>query len=285
LWLGSPNLTVRAWRQNAEAFVRLDVARRERKGANDLYEGIEAFEGIAQPIRAEELTSVAPDDAVDEALERARRQVAARLDGCQRRLPGGETTVEMSRPPHPDDPEIELEVSRLGGLFVMWPRIATSLTFPKLDGLPDSDLLVLRVTLDDRRLLWTQIVPFDPPHAELRDMVILREYLGARGFLLWIRDILDDASEDSGLGAWDEETKEPPSNHGPTHVRDLDFPTLEQVLRAWLRNPDRLKAVESILRTASSHPRSRDDDEVSLKHLEAFLSSWKVLSANLVGGG
>ena len=58
LWLGSPNLTARAWRQNAEAFVVLDVQRREREGAKDLYEGIEAFRGIARPVRPEELANV-----------------------------------------------------------------------------------------------------------------------------------------------------------------------------------------------------------------------------------
>jgi hypothetical protein len=284
LWLGSPNLRARAWRQNAESFVRLDVARREREGAKDLYEGIEAFQGIARPVRPEELINVPQDDAVEEALELARRQVAARLSGCQRRLPSGELTLTSPKPPHPDNPEIKLEVARLGGSFVSWPRDAMSLVFARLDGVPDSDLLVLRVTLDDRSLLWTQLVPFDPPHPELRDMSILREYLGARGFLLWIRDILDDITEDNGLGAWDDETKERASNHAATRTLDLNFPTLEQVLRAWLRGPERLKAIDSILRAASTHPRAEDDDEASIKHLEAFVRSWRILSTNLMEG-
>ena len=95
LWLGSPNLTARAWRQNAEAFVVLDVQRREREGAKDLYEGIEAFRGIARPVSLEELANVAPEDAIAEALETARRQVAARLRGNQRRTPSGEIVLEF----------------------------------------------------------------------------------------------------------------------------------------------------------------------------------------------
>ena len=122
LWLGSPNLNARAWRENAEAFVVLDVQRREHEGAKDLYEGIEAFRGLARPVRAEELTNVAPEDAVEEALETARRQVAARLRGYQRRTPSGETILESSKPPHPDDAGIKLEIARLGGSLVLWPR-------------------------------------------------------------------------------------------------------------------------------------------------------------------
>ena len=79
LWLGSPNLTARGWRKNAEALVVLDVERRERERAKDLYEGIEAFRGIACPVRPEELASVAPEDTVEEALETAHRQVAVGL--------------------------------------------------------------------------------------------------------------------------------------------------------------------------------------------------------------
>ena len=65
---------------------------------------------------------------------------------------------------------------------------------------------------------------------------------------------------------------------------DIDFPTLEQVLRAWLRDPDRLKAVDSILRAASNHPRADDDDDVSLRHLDAFVRSWRILRTNLMEG-
>jgi len=284
LWLGSPNLTARGWRQNAEAFVVLDVARREREHAKDLYEGIEAFRNIARPVPPEELANVAPEDAVEEALETAHRQVAARLSGCQRRLPSGEIALESTGPPHPDDGQIALEVARLGGAFVTWPRGATTLVFPRLENAPASDLLVLRVTLSERGLVWTQLVPFDPPHPEQRDMSVLREYLGAKGFLQWIRNVLDDAAEDGGLGAWDEDTSDRIGKGYSIRALNIDFPTLEQVLRAWLRNPDRLKTVDNILRAASSQPRAPDDDEASLKHLDAFVRSWKILSANLIEG-
>ena len=265
LWLGSPNLTARGWRQNAEALVVLDVERRERERAKDLYEGIEAFRGIACPVRPEELANVAPEDTVEEALETAHRQVAARLSGCQRRLVSGEIALESTKPPHPDDGQITLEVARLGGAFVAWPRETSSLVFPRLENTPESDLLVLRVTLSDRNLVWTQIVPFDPPHPEQRDMSVLREYLGAKGFLLWIRNVLDDATEDAGLGAWDEESSDRTGNGYSIRTLNIDFPTLEQVLRAWLRNPDRLKTVDNILRTASSQPRAAEDDDVLCK--------------------
>jgi hypothetical protein len=261
------------------------VQRREREGTKDLYEGIEAFRGIARPVRPEELASVTPEDVVDEALETARRQVAARLHGYQRRSPSEEITIESSKAPHSDDSDIKLEIARLGGSFLPWPRETRSLVFPRLDGAPDSDLLILRVTLGDRSLLWTQLVPFDPPHPELRDMSILREYLGARGFLLWIRHVLDEATGDDGLGAWDAEAEDRViSSSRLTRTLDISFPTLEQVLRAWLRNPDRLKVVDSILRAVSKQPRAEDDDEVSVRHLDAFARSWRILSASLVEG-
>jgi hypothetical protein len=284
LWLGSPNLTARGWRQNAEAFVMLDVARRGRESAKELYEGIEAFRSIARPVRPDELENVVSEDAIEEALETAHRQVAARLSGHQRRSASGEIALEPIKPPHPDDPQIKLEVARLGGPFVFWPRETTSLIFPMLEGAPDSDLLVLRVSLRDKSLVWTQLVPFDPPHSEQRDLRVLREYLGARGYLLWIRNVLDDATEDGGLGAWDEEKSDRPGIGHLARTLNIEFPTLEQVLRAWLRNPDRLQTVDSILRTASNQPRAADDDEVSVRHLDAFVRSWKILSASLMEG-
>ena len=226
---------------------------------------------------------MAPEDTVEEALETAHRQVAARLSGCQRRLVSGEIALELTKPPHPDDGQITLEVARLGGAFIVWPRETRPLVPAILEYAGIRFAGFQGEKLSDRNFVWTQIVPFDPPHPEQRDMSVLREYLGAKGFLLRTRNVLDDATEDAGLGAWDAESSDRTGN-GYSRTLNIDFPTLEQVLRAWLRNPDRLKTVDGILRTASSQPRAADDDEVSVRHLDAFVRSWKILSANLMEG-
>ena len=197
LLLGSPNLTARAWKRNAEAFAEVSVRLRGgARAARFLYEGIESFRQIARPVRLEDLGDSGPEDSDLKDLEIARCQVAARLSGHQRRSKSGITTVEVfDQPPHPDDPRVSLAVGRLGETLLLWPRDAMRVTLPEGDGSPDSDLISVRVSLKDQALSWTQVVPFDPRLPTSRDTDLLRDYLGARGVLSWIRDVLDDAIE------------------------------------------------------------------------------------------
>jgi hypothetical protein len=241
---------------------------------------------FARPVRPEDLVETVLEDPDLEALEIARRQVAARLAGRQQRSEGGTTIVEpLDPPPHPDDPRVSLAVGRLGGAMVPWPREMMSLYLSDADGGADTDLVSLRVSLKDQALSWTQLVPFDPSLPASRDTSILRDYLGARGVLAWIRDVLDSAIETDGGGAWDAEGARRDAPRPQQGLRGLDLPAIEQVLRAWVRDPSRLDAVDCILSAVTAGSSRTEDDPEARTHLQAFLRSWKTLRAGLIGGG
>lgn len=281
LWLGSANLTQRAWSRNAEAYAKIGLDfRRNPPAATALREGIETFRELARPVRAEDLGPADGEDPVKEALEKARGQVSARLLGCQRR--GTDSTIVDTRdgPPHPDDPLVSLEVARLGDAMQFWPAGVSKIELPLEDG-TETELLSLRVSREGRGISWTQLVPFDPPLTTDRDTAVLGDYLGASGILDWISDELDDWAGSDGGGEWDEET-EPRAGSGSVAGVQRDLPTVEKVLRAWTRDPRRLDAVDRILR--GTQPTGSGEDEAEARsHLAAFARSWKVLRAGLPG--
>jgi len=281
LWLGSPNLTKRAWHRNAEAYAEVGVDfRRNPPTAARLREGIEAFRELARPVRQEELGPDAGEDSVDEALEKARGQVSARLLGRQRRGTGATIVETPDGPPHPDNPHIDLEVARLGNALRFWPAGACRIELPLENG-EETELLSLRVSLDGRRISWTQGVPFDPRLTVDRDTAVLGDYLGASGILDWISEELDDTADSDGGGEWDADPAAREDADGGVGNR-RNVPTVEKVLRAWTRDPGRLDAVDQILR--ETHPTGSGEDEAEARsHLAAFARSWKVLRAGLRG--
>ena len=285
LWLGSPNLTRRAWTRNAEAFAEIGVRLRGgAQAAKALYEGLETFRNMARPVDPEELEDETPEDDDRERLEAARRQVAARLCARQRHDENKTTIIEaVEWPPHPEDPHISLLVGRLGGTMVRWARDAIAVALPKADASADADLVSVRVSLNDQSLSWTQLVPFDPPLPATRDSDILREYVGAFGVLSWIRDVLDDTIDSDGGGPWDKKPARRPRTRPPRVPTATDVPTVEQVLRAWIRDPARLDSVDRILSTVATSPAATEDDAEARRHLEAFSRSWKTLRAGLTG--
>ena len=285
LWLGSPNLTRRAWMRNAEAFAEIGVRLLGgAQSAKALHWGLETFRNMARPVDPEGLEDETPEDDDREALEAARRQVAARLCVRQRHDENETTIIEaLERSPHPEDPRISLLVGRLGGNMVRWARDAINVALPKTDASADADLISVRVSLNDQSLSWTQLVPFDPPLPPTRDSAILRDYVGALGVLSWIRDVLDDTIDSDGGGPWDKKPARRPHTRRPRASTATDVPTVEQVLRAWMRDPSRLDSVDRILRTVATSPATAEDDVEARRHLEAFSRSWKTLRAGLIG--
>ena len=289
LWLGSPNLTQRAWTRNAEAFAEIGVRLRGgAQAARALHEGLETFRNMARPVDLEDLENETPEDDDREALEVARRQVAARLCARQRHDAKGTTIVEaLEQPPHPEDPRISLSVGQLGGAMVQWVRDTINVALPKTDASADADLISVRVSLNDQFLSWTQLAPFDPPLPPARDAAMLREYVGALGVLSWIRDVLEDSTGSDGGGPWDKKPPRRPRTRRPRAPTATGVPTVEQVLRAWMRDPARLDSVDRILRTLAmdTSTDTAEDDAEARRHLEAFSRSWKTLRTGLIGEG
>ena len=165
----------------------------------------------------------------------------------------------------------------------LWPRGQTAIALAEPEEDAATDLISVRISLDDRTLAWIQIVPFDPPLTEERDRQLIHDLLGARGVLLWIHNVLDDLTSDGG-GAWDAEPTAPATRDRQAQANVVELPSIEQALRAWMRNPKRLEMVNHILETSALDHSTAEDDVTAQVQLKTFAQSWNVLRAELLNG-
>lgn len=289
LWLGSANLTQRGWMRNAELVAEVEVERRGKAtAAVELEEGISAFQDCGEEVKEKDLLLDAPDTATDlDRLEEARRTVAARLEA--RQILGGDQTVKVycSAAPHPEDLDIKLSVGPVASALTEWPRGEAEIVLAGASGEAPTELLAVQLELNDETLSWTQRIAFDPPlsaaRLDQRDASVLADWLGAAGMLAAIRGLLDGTSDGDGDGGrrWDD-LDEPggrgPGSRGPAPVTDA--PTLEQALKAWMRDPRRLALVDQLL---AMWPRAGTDrhEQVARARLDAFRRTWTTLRASL----
>lgn len=242
IWLGSANATMRAWTgRNVEVTAELVVKEAVEKGLK----GLLGSARLVEAPRAEH----SPDAEVleDEALERARSQVAARwasqlsfdnevahLTHCSELYPFG---------PHPDEPDIALKVGTLHGDLVAWPRGQTSLPLGQQPFAERSEFVRLRVSREEKGLSWLQRAPANPSFGEDRDHAAFVRFLGARGFLLWLAGLLADDERD-GEGDWTNDESRGQPDIGMNAVLDSSLPTLEEILAAWARDPEKFRDIE-----------------------------------------
>lgn len=277
LWLGSANATQRGWKgANAEVLARLSVS--EEVGI-----GLETFvKEIAREANLEELPP-AEEDELEERLEEARRQVAARWEVTQR-VDGETPTLEAGAPPHPDDVEIALTVGILGQPRAEWPRGKHTLELPPLIPAYQTELVSCELSLEDKTLSWIQHTPMDPPPTGERDRQALARYLDPRTFLLWVRSLLAGDALIDGGGDWNAPSPRPnPEQHelGP----DWWAPTLEEVLKAWARDPASVAEVDrKVSRYLDVMLKERRDEytDEDRNILIDFQGSWNVLRSELV---
>ncbi|WP_409191986.1 phospholipase D family protein [Bradyrhizobium sp. RDM4] len=224
LWLGSANATMRAWTgRNAEVTAELLVSESVEKG-------LKALLGSARLVEAPSIEH-SPDAAAleEEALERARTQVAARwaavlsVDDEGLRLthrsdlyPGG---------PHPDESDIAVEVAALHGEPIAWPAQQVVVHLGPVVPPERSEFVRLRVSRGDKGLSWLQRAPAEPPFGEDRDRAAFVRFLGARGFLLWVAGLLADDGR-QGEGDWTNDDLQARIGLGPNPTLDLVPPDL-----------------------------------------------------------
>lgn len=277
LWLGSPNLTNRAWTRNAEAVVRVDSV--DARGSDILTGGISALIERSTLIKAEDLQALTSEPTIAERLAAARNEVAARLAKArQRRLPNGVVLIECAETPGPNDPEISLLCSQIKSTLTAWKPDDLALAFPPLSAAIESDCINCRLELQGAALSWVQVVLFEPAlDLEERDARVLGEYLGSRQMLTWIHTVLSGFSDGDEGGRWDA-----PRERGRSRSRStvgLELPTLEQTLRMWLRDRSRLDEVDKILKLRR-HAAS-EAEESDQRELDLFASTWDVVRAGL----
>ncbi|KRE12664.1 hypothetical protein ASE66_19360 [Bosea sp. Root483D1] len=281
LWLGSANATMRAWTgRNAEVTAELVITEVVEKG-------LKALLGSARLVQAPE-TEYAPDAAVleEEALERARAQVAARwaatlgIDEDEACLthrsdlyPGG---------PHPDEPDIVLEVGTLHGGLIIWPARQDEVRLGAVVPAERSEFVRLRVSRGDKGLSWLQRAPAEPAFGEDRDRAAFVRFLGARGFLLWLAGLLADDGRLSE-GDWTDERRQDRKGSGANSALDLSLPTLEEMLAAWARDRDMFREIER--RVSDYLPAvlelAADEDPQTAAMLRRFDDLWTKLRIGL----
>jgi hypothetical protein len=277
LWLGSPNLSDRAWRRNAEAYAKIAVEFRGSPVASKaLQAGMDAFVGHARNVRVEDLQTPPSEETEEELLEAARKQVAARFKATQTRQSDGSVVIRCAEPPHADAPNVRLEVGRLTGSLVNWPTGSVIVSLPPAMEGRDSELLRVRLTLGSRAIGWVQRSAFDPPLGVARDDAALRDYLGVRGLLALISDLLTDLPS-IGDAPWDFSDEQRRSHRRASTPVTEDLPTLEQILRTWVREPARVRQAADALKIARVAPVESEQDAQAAAHLRALLHSWDVL--------
>jgi hypothetical protein len=218
LWLGSPNATERAWEKNYEIVARLSVQ-------EELAETLIQFAKGAQLLDIGEL-KLEPISKEKKAIEEAHKQVVSRWHVRQKNW-----TLHAGKSPHPDDPNVLLEVGVLGGELVKWPKKTKILPLQQGEPPIETELVQVRVSLGKSERRWLQKTPLDPPPGVDRDRRAVATMLSPRTFLKWLRSILDDLP--MGGGTWDGRGTNPTGQSSPERW----VPALEDILKAWTRNP------------------------------------------------
>lgn len=281
LWLGSPNLTRRAWTRNAEAVVRVDST--NANGSELLVSGLAALLERATLVQPDELQALTNELTVADRLAAARNHVAAQLaEARQRRRADGVVVMQCVETPPPKDPEITLQCGQIKGTLTAWPPGARTLEFSPVSAAVESECINCRLELQGVSISWVQLVRFEPSlDLEERDARVLGEYLGSRQMLTWIHTVLSGFSDGDEGGAWDA-PGEPGRGRGRA-TAGSGLPTLEQALRMWLRDRSRLDEVDRILKLR--HHSAAQADQSAQQELDRFASTWDTIRTGLRGAG
>ena len=280
LWLGSPNLTRRAWTRNAECVLKLEA--QDKYGTDLLRGGLEALLDCADTIDDEALDGSVSAPSIEDRLASARNAVAAQLAiGKQRRTPSGGVVIQCGQVPRAADAKITLHCGQMRGALTEWPDGATSHVLAA--GGVDSDCVQCRLELEGVAISWVQVVPFEPSlDVEQRDAQVLSEYLGSRQMLSWIHSVLTGYTDGDEGGRWDDDPSRASKCPHKSRVTHLELPTLEQALRMWLKDRSRLDEVDRILELRRRSI-GGDQADAEREHLDRFATTWRVIRSGLPG--
>lgn len=275
---GSANATQRGWNgPNAEIIANLEVTR-------EIAAGLEDFVKSATTARLEELGDPIEVNQIDERLEEARKQVASSWNVTQRTDADGQV-LSTDSDPTPTDSDVAMSVGLLGAASVPWPRQTTSVRLPRIGAGEITELVCCRLTLGESSVSWLQRAPLDPPPGDERDRQALARYLDPRTFLLWIRSLLTGDAAGDGSGDWDDDDKSSPQQKKSREVPTWWAPTIEEVLKAWTREPASLVLVDKKVRHYLKIYQEQTEIEQTPEErrvVEEFYKTWNVLRRALV---
>ena len=279
LWLGSANLTQRGWLgPNAE--IILSVATDPEYCA-----GIESFlAGQTCEVYQGQLESLEFDDPEQERLDEIRTALTASWNLRQERDDGADW-LSGDFDPHDLDPALDVSVGRLNEDLHDWPHGVTRVRMSPAAAGNATELVIISLRLGEKDCRWVQVATISGFQTNDRDRAVMARFLDVRTFLSWIRSMLDDSTAGDGGGDWHTPPgpKKPPGKKGDL---ELWAPSLEQALKAWLRDPEQLKRVDVILtrylgtmKKPEDEPRSDEEKEA----LDAISKVWPIIRRELLG--
>ncbi len=298
LWLGSANLTQRAWDgRNTEAVVHVRVTSTVGDGLADGLIG-----GLAVEVDPNDLKGDGPvADPAEVAFDALRNRIAASWDARLARSSGtGPYRCETTTAPLSPADDATLTVRLLGHTVgVAWPPDVTRVTLPATAPHRQTELVVLELrstTTQDLAASWVTRAALDPPPDVARDRAVLARLMGPRAFLAWLRALLDEVAGEGGDEPWPENPRRRATAQGPGWSEAAGVlyaaPTLEGVLRAWFRNPSAVQQVDRALETWGHELRgalpedASEEERHALRELERFESAWAVVRQGLgLAGG
>ncbi|MFO0806399.1 MAG: phospholipase D family protein [Gemmataceae bacterium] len=278
VWTGSINATQRGWNgPNAEIVAKLEVSREVAAGLDD-------FIKTATTVRPDELGDPVETSPIDERLEEARKQVASNWSVTQQ-IDADGPTLTSKTDPNPTDQDVQFSIGLLGAVKVPWPRTTTSVRLPRISAGEATEFVCCQLTLADSAITWMQRAPLEPAPDDERDRQALARYLDPRTFLLWIRSLLvGDAAGDAP--DWDDDDDTRPKASKPSKTAPTWWaPTIEEVLKAWIRDPAALVLIDRKVRHYLKLFQEQDDIEQTPGErsvVQEFHKTWSVLRRELV---
>lgn len=282
LWLGSANITQRAWiGPNAEVIAKAAID-------SDVASGLNSFlDYETRELSLGELAEFAdPVDPEQEKLDEIRQKLAASWN-LRQKIGQEESWLCGDYDPHSLDSELQVQAGRFGEVPQEWPIGQSRMLLPAT--MPDylTEIVIICLRRRDRYCRWSQIAAIADFERDRRDRGLMAQYLDVRTFLGWIRSLLDDCFVGSGGGEWDST----PQSTGTGGVEEANIelwaPSLEQALKTWVRDPDRLREADDIIANYLRSVQQRTDVTLTLEEvsvLNALDQTWRVIRRELIPG-
>lgn len=280
VWLGSANSTTRAWQgANTEFVAEVDVDEK-------IYEWIKNFVNTGKVLDPSEL-SEEEVDPIQELLEDVRKSIAANWQ-AELAEQNGRTVLRNPQPFHPGPEKVRLQLGLITSQLVDCPKGLTQLTLPAISPHEMTALVLLRLSLEDQVCEWLQKAPLMMTLPADRDQQAIAHYLTPRVFLGWIRSLLHPDVLTDGGNDWDDTVgPAPKTRSGSPHSTIWWAPSLEEVLKAWAKNPDTLKIVDKKLASYMKYMAGKhvdEDHKQEIEILNAFSRTWDIVRAELIRG-
>jgi len=277
VWLGSANATARGWQGiNTEAIIELGID-------DALYKSLREFVAKGAILNKDESENV-DSDTQEELLEVARKAIVSVWD-VRLVIKKGTPVLESGVALNPGFPEIRMDIGLLTSHLVNCPSGVKTLRLPTVATYQLTEFVLVQLSLGELKAEWVQKVDVVSGLPRDRDQRAMAHHLNPRAFLEWIRSLLHPVCNSDGGGNWDDESKPGKGTRGGAVATTPWWaPSLEEVLRAWSRNPDSLRVVDQKLKAYVKYLNEQDSEESSagdLGVLQEFVKTWNVIRPEL----